>query len=210
LNKKIKAMKKNYVSIQNESPRMFKNNILDYFSRASWYVPVVFWIPILIVLSVYSIKLYDVSFIECVFTILASLVFWSFAEYILHRYVFHFMHDSDIGRRMHFMIHGVHHDYPNDAKRLVFPPLAALPISSIFYFLFYLCLGKYHIVFFIGFILGYLVHDLTHYALHHAQWKSPWFLKLKQHHMMHHYTHSYGGYGVTSTVWDKVFGTKVV
>ena len=69
-------------------------------------------------------------------------------------------------RRIHFIFHGVHHDYPNDAKRLVMPPSASIPMALGFYFLFDFLLpaGTNH-AFFIGFIGGYLVYDMMHYAL---------------------------------------------
>ncbi len=52
---------------------------------------------------------------------LAGFAIWTFSEYWLHRLVFHWDPDNAIGHRLHFIIHGVHHDHPNDKMRLVMP-----------------------------------------------------------------------------------------
>ena len=57
---------------------------------------------------------------------------WTLTEYWLHRVVFHFEPERGIGARLHWMIHGVHHDHPNDPMRLVMPPSASLPLAALF------------------------------------------------------------------------------
>jgi sterol desaturase/sphingolipid hydroxylase (fatty acid hydroxylase superfamily) len=137
-------------------------------------------------------------------------LFWTLAEYLLHRFVFHYHATTKIGKRISFLTHGVHHDYPNDSKRLVMPPILGVPIALVFWLLFTLILGSTNVYpFFAGFISGYLVYDMMHYALHHANIKHPLFLKLKQHHMIHHYAEPENGFGVSSTFWDTVFKTEL-
>ena len=55
-------------------------------------------------------------------------------EYLLHRFVFHLEPDSRWGRRLHFIIHGVHHDFPHDPMRLVMPPSVSIPLAIAFWF----------------------------------------------------------------------------
>jgi sterol desaturase/sphingolipid hydroxylase (fatty acid hydroxylase superfamily) len=105
-------------------------------------------------------------------------------------------------------MHGVHHDYPSDSKRLVFVPSLSIPLALVFYGLFYFLIGSHYVYpFFAGFLFGYLVYDETHYALHHFNFKSKFWLNLKHHHMIHHYKDSENGFGVSSKIWDYVFGT---
>ena len=107
---------------------------------------------------------------------------------------------------MHFIFHGVHHDYPSDSKRLVMVPTVSIPLAILFYFLFYEMLGAAHVApFFIGFLVGYLFYDMTHYAIHHGNFKSKIMKSIKQHHMLHHYSDSTKGYGVSSSIWDIFF-----
>jgi sterol desaturase/sphingolipid hydroxylase (fatty acid hydroxylase superfamily) len=136
---------------------------------------------------------------------LIGIATWSAVEYFLHRFIFHFVPKSKWGLRMHFVFHGVHHDYPNDTKRLVMPPAVSIPLAFIFYFLFSTFLSKALLwSFFPGFVSGYLFYDISHYALHHFNFKSEFWKKLKKHHMLHHYSDSSKGYGVSSKVWDLI------
>jgi sterol desaturase/sphingolipid hydroxylase (fatty acid hydroxylase superfamily) len=139
---------------------------------------------------------------------LTGLLVWTLTEYLLHRFAFHYEPRSDWGKRIHFLTHGVHHDYPNDSKRLVMPPSVSIPLAVIFYFVFLLILGGAYLPpFYAGFILGYVLYDEIHYATHHAPMKSPVAQWLKHHHIRHHYRNPGKGYGVSSPLWDYVFGT---
>ena len=54
---------------------------------------------------------------------------WTFAEYVLHRWVFHWTNDAAWGKRVHFLLHGVHHEFPNDSDRLVMPLPTSVPLA---------------------------------------------------------------------------------
>jgi sterol desaturase/sphingolipid hydroxylase (fatty acid hydroxylase superfamily) len=137
---------------------------------------------------------------------------WTFVEYIMHRFVFHYAPaNKPWAQRIHFIFHGVHHDYPSDAKRLVLPPSVSIPLATIFYFLFSAILPVNYIFgFFPGFILGYLFYDLSHYAIHHFNFKGNLWKRIKQHHMLHHYQDPDKGYGVSSPLWDKIFRSDFI
>jgi dihydroceramide fatty acyl 2-hydroxylase len=138
----------------------------------------------------------------------AGLFLWTLTEYWLHRLVFHWEPDHPIGARLHFVIHGVHHDHPNDRLRLVMPPGASIPLALIFLGLFVLIFGSaaaYPI--FAGFIAGYLTYDYTHYHLHHHTPRTKLGKQLREQHMRHHFQDHRYGYGVSSPIWDAVFGT---
>ena len=55
---------------------------------------------------------------------------WTLLEYWLHRIVFHFEPEHGIGARVHWIIHGVHHEHPNDPMRLVMPPSVSVPLGA--------------------------------------------------------------------------------
>jgi 4-hydroxysphinganine ceramide fatty acyl 2-hydroxylase len=143
---------------------------------------------------------------------ISGLFIWTLVEYVMHRFVFHYMPaDKPWAQRMHFIFHGVHHDYPSDAKRLVLPPSLSIPLATGFYLLFNAILpAKYVFGFFPAFILGYLFYDISHYAIHHFNFKGSLWKKIKQHHMLHHYQDPAKGYGVSSPLWDKVFGSDFI
>ncbi len=139
-----------------------------------------------------SIFVYNISALNIFVLLIGGIAAWSLAEYVLHRYIFHYKATSEFGKRIHFMFHGVHHDYPSDSKRLVMPPSVSVPLALLFFFLFRLIFGPYLMMpFFSGFILGYLFYDISHYAIHHFNMHSKFWLAIKNHHMLHHYQDEY-------------------
>lgn len=203
-------MARNFVSNKDESVRLFKNPILHTFSHVHWSTPLIFWVPV-VGYSLYKGFANGASVLATLGLFVVAMGFWTFAEYLLHRYVFHYHATTEWGKRINFLTHGVHHDYPNDSKRLVMPPLLGLPIAAVFYLAFYYTLGStYMHPFFAGFITGYLIYDMMHYALHHAKFTNPFFQEMKTHHMVHHFNDAESGFGVSSKLWDVIFRTLFV
>ena len=198
-----------FVNNKDESPRIFKSDFLDFFSRVHWTAPLILWGPVLIASLIYSLLYMDLNLWLVPVVYLVAMFSWSIAEYLLHRFAFHFHPTSELGKRIHFLSHGVHHDFPNDSKRLVMPPILSIIISIPFIFLFKFTMGSWYLVFFAGFVNGYLIYDMMHYALHHATWENAIFKKLKEHHMIHHYAEPEKGFGVSTTFWDIVFRTMI-
>ena len=131
---------------------------------------------------------------------------WTLLEYVVHRYVFHYEPKTRLGKQLHFVVHGVHHDYPNDGTRLVMPPSISIPLAIVFWSLFAVTLGRFAPAVSAGF--GYICYDSIHYAIHHFPMKRGIWLWLKQYHLRHHYVDDHAGYGVSSPLWDYVFGTR--
>ena len=198
--------KKLYISNSSESSRMFKSNFLESLTKVHFIVPLLFWIPVIIYFIRKSYVDGGMSAGSIVLYFLIGLAFWTFAEYVLHRWVFHFHPKSAWGQRIHFIFHGVHHDYPKDRLRLVMPLSASIPMAAIIYFLFYIFIPEFELAsFFGGFLFGYLIYDECHYAMHHANFKSGLFKRIKDHHMLHHYSDPEKGFGVSSYIWDVIF-----
>ncbi len=200
-------MKKNYVSNSEESIRMFRAGWMEALSKVHFTVPLFIYIPVIFYVSYLSFA-GGSSLADFALYFLFGFGVWTITEYVLHRFIFHYHPDSSWGQRLHFIFHGVHHDYPRDKKRLVMPPSASIPLAALFYFLFSLALNTTHLhAFFPGFLLGYLIYDMLHYAMHHYNFKSGIMKRIKQHHMLHHYQDPDKGYGVSSSLWDIVFGS---
>ena len=187
--------------------RMFDNPILEILSLSSptiitvaygSYVAVMLWMNHLYG-PVESLQQGALLYLGGIFT-------WTFAEYMLHRYVFHFVSDSKIWMRIHYATHGYHHEYPRDSRRLFMPPLPGAIISAVFLGIFAIFMGKFAFVFTAGFVNGYIVYSLMHYATHRIA--PPKLLKgLWRHHALHHYKHPDLAFGVSTTLWDHVFRT---
>jgi dihydroceramide fatty acyl 2-hydroxylase len=189
------------------SPPLFENRLLNVLSRIHPSVPAVLFVPV-VVAGVWLGADRGYGPIELALLVALGLLIWTLTEYWLHRLVFHWEPDNAFGRRMHFIIHGIHHDHPNDKLRLVMPPAVAIPLAALFFLAFTLLFGApaaYPL--FAGFIAGYLFYDYTHYYVHHFVPKSEFGKRLREQHMRHHFQDHRYGYGVSSPIWDVVFRT---
>src|SRR5579875_656052 len=188
------------------SPRMFDSDVLDRLSRVHPAVPPILFVPVIGVLLAEGL-VHGSGALTPVW-ILCGYLFWTLTEYWLHRIVFHFEPADGFGARLHWIIHGVHHDHPNDPLRHVMPPSVSIPLAAIFVLAFYLVLGSpTYLPFGAGFLGGYLAYDMLHYHVHHHRPKSRLGRRLRELHMRHHFQDHERGYGVSAPFWDHVFGT---
>ena len=188
------------------SPPMFERGWMDRLTRVHPIVPVLIFLPaIVVLLSTGAGRLGTAAALAYA---LGGYAFWTLTEYWLHRVVFHFEPEGGVGARLHWMIHGVHHDHPNDPLRLVMPPSASVPLALAFYALFWLVLGADAATAFgAGFLAGYLAYDMIHYHVHHHRPRSWAGRRLRELHMRHHFQDDERGFGVSAPWWDHVFGT---
>jgi sterol desaturase/sphingolipid hydroxylase (fatty acid hydroxylase superfamily) len=192
--------------------RLFNNQYLEYLTKTH---PLVIWgmyIPIMAFMLYFSASKLAFTWLQVGLIFLAGMFFWSLFEYTIHRFVFHFFAESKKAKKIVYIIHGNHHEYPRDKERLFMPAVPSLIISS-FLFLLMFFIGKlfnsgyYVFAFFPGFLIGYLIYGSMHYAIH--AWNPPfkWMKPLWRNHHLHHYKNVELGFGVSSTLWDHVFGT---
>jgi sterol desaturase/sphingolipid hydroxylase (fatty acid hydroxylase superfamily) len=190
------------------SIRLFRNDFMEALTHVHPIVPLLFWSPVAAWLLWRSIALHELPATGLVLIALCGLVVWSLSEYLLHRFVFHYQATGRIGKYLVFMFHGVHHAAPRDKTRLVMPPAGAVIVMLGLWQMFRLVVPAPWIEPFCAFfIIGYLVYDYFHYSTHHFPMKHPLLHFLKVYHLRHHYG-SYGKrFGVSSPLWDRVFGT---
>jgi dihydroceramide fatty acyl 2-hydroxylase len=150
-----------------------------------------------------------VSPAELAWRFLLGFAFWYLFEYCMHRFLFHKKFTSYTGVTFHFLAHGIHHKYPNDPLRLVFPLVPAVIVTAILVSAFRMFL-PWSEVFAIagGVMVGYMQYDCTHYFIHHGVFKKhPWFEPLRESHAEHHYRDHNKGFGVSNPFFDFVFST---
>jgi sterol desaturase/sphingolipid hydroxylase (fatty acid hydroxylase superfamily) len=134
-------------------------------------------------------------------TFLCGLLAWTLVEYLLHRFAFH-APTRFLGRR-----HIAHH--ADVSERALTPakwqPVLMVAIAG---------LGGAHALFgragveaLAGLLVGYALYEVTHYAVHYWKLEADWFRALKRYHLSHHFQSPRARFGVTSPVWDIVFGT---
>ncbi len=190
-----------------DSPPMFDSRVLDALSRVHPLVPVLIFLPAIVLLTAWGLE--SVSVPASIGLFAGGYALWTLFEYWLHRLVFHFEPADGFGARLHWIIHGVHHDHPNDPMRLVMPPAVSLPLGLAVFGVLYLVFGSsYAPTIGAGFFAGYLVYDLTHYYLHHFRPRGRLGRALRERHMRHHFQDDTRGFGISAPYWDEVFGTS--
>ena len=107
---------KQAINFDEQPIRLFKYDFLEFFTHIQPAVIVVIWTPV-VVWNLYrpfldpdialSAGLVAVAF-------LIGIVVWSFTEYTMHRFVFHFepKNPGPTMQRVIYLFHGVHHHQP--------------------------------------------------------------------------------------------------
>ena len=186
--------------------RLFENQNFEMMTKTHPFVIYSIYFPFIILMLYYGNAYERISVGKESLLFLSGIFFWSFFEYIMHRYIFHFIADSKNTQRLIYTMHGVHHEYPRDRERLFMPPVPSIIVSSLLLLATHSLIGAYTLAFFPGFIFGYLVYGSMHYAIH--AFAPPKFLKaLWRNHHLHHYKTPDKGFGVSSVFWDIVFKT---
>jgi sterol desaturase/sphingolipid hydroxylase (fatty acid hydroxylase superfamily) len=205
------------VEINNDDQpiRLFQSNFLEFFTHISPLAVLIIWIPVVVFFLYRGFNSAQQSYAFILIAYFLGLFFWTFAEYILHRFLFHFHPKSKNGEKINFLFHGIHHAQPKIKTRLVMPPIVSIPMAAIFYLFFSLIFSQFlnlpHWLgpLFSGFISGYIAYDMLHYATHHFRMRNGVWKFLKRHHMQHHYVNPGLQFGVSSPLWDKIFSTMI-
>lgn len=186
---------------------LFRSRQLEALTKTTPQVIFSIYIPLIFAMVSYSILELNISWFLVIGYYFFGMFFWTFFEYIMHRFVFHIHSDKPRVQKVIYTAHGVHHEYPRDKDRLFLPPFPSLIVASIIFSLFHLAMRANAFIFFPGFVSGYLIYGSMHYAIHAM---APPFKFMKswwRYHHLHHYKNDEKGFGVSSPLWDHVFGT---
>ena len=191
--------------------QIFKNPFLERLTKTDPLSNVLVYGLISCALAYLAIYIVQLSVLQFVLFFIIGLMFWTLAEYLLHRFLFHWITEAKWTQRFHFIMHGSHHQFPKDEERLLMPPVPGIILASILFGIFYLIfwlLGFSRLTFgfFPGFFVGYLLYSFVHRAIH-VKRPPKRFKHLWLHHNLHHYQYPEKAFGVSNTFWDKVFGT---
>lgn len=180
--------------------KIFKNAYLEVFTKTNPVLTIITYGSVIGLLLFYSWSNQLTTFKEGVLLYFLGLIFWTLGEYMIHRYLFHFIGASKISQRFTYILHGIHHEYPFDKERIFMPPLPGLILITIFQALFYLILGNYSFIFLAAFVNGYLLYATIHYGTHAIR-RPPAFLRpLWYYHQLHHFKYDDKVFGVSSTL----------
>ncbi|KAL5289125.1 FA2H family protein [Megaselia abdita] len=188
--------------------RLFDAWYLEILTKTPWWIVALFWSPVISYIIISEVL--KLQFQTALIKFIIGVGFWTFLEYTLHRFLFHMKvsKSNGIACTFHFLLHGLHHKVPFDSGRLVFPPFPAVIIATIIYYPLSFIFDSPRMLL-AGGLFGYLCYDLMHYYLHYGNPTFWHMYQMKRYHYQHHFTHQDLGYGISSPLWDLVFGTNI-
>jgi len=187
--------------------QLFKNPLVERLSRTHISVPLVIFFLYSSALLYWSITHTSLSVVATVGMFLLGMLAFTWVEYNLHRYLFHMKTFTEGRRKVQYMMHGVHHEFPKDKDRLAMPPLLSVTLSTILLLIFRVVLGDLAFSFLPGFLVGYAGYLSIHYLVHASPPPKNFLKVLWVNHSIHHYKDGETVFGVSSPLWDYVYGT---
>jgi dihydroceramide fatty acyl 2-hydroxylase len=194
--------------LRNERARMFQSDFFEFFSKVHPAVPFIFYIPIALGVLGWALVQGVSSPVMALGFVPAGWVTWQLMEYFIHKGLFHWEGNSPLTRKLHDILHGYHHKYPDDDTRLVMPLGASIPLAIL------IAAGLYAvhrpdatIPFWVGIVLAYLWYDFTHWSTHYRKPRTAWGKGIRSHHMAHHFNDSGKNFGISHKWIDVVLGT---
>ena len=141
--------------------------------------------------------------------LMVGFISWTFIEYGLHRFIFHYDARSPFGRKFLYLVHISHHDNPEGRKKTLASLFLTGPISVAYWLLAWIVTGSWMWAsyLFLGMATGYFCYDWLHVQCHHGKSRFPILRYLRKYHLLHHYKTPQLRFGVTSPLVDLLFGT---
>jgi sterol desaturase/sphingolipid hydroxylase (fatty acid hydroxylase superfamily) len=139
-----------------------------------------------------------------------GVAFWTLFEYAMHRFLVHWETDIPPARWLVYLVHGNHHESPNDPLRGLMPFSVSLPVGALIWLACVSAMGAMGTWPFLGFMIGYVMYDTVHFACHQWPMRGSLGLMFKRHHMRHHHINEHANYAISALFWDRVFGTRIV
>ena len=194
--------------VRHAAGRMFDNPVLEWGSKIHPATPFVVYGPLVLGLLGWGLASGTTQPLQVALWATVGFVTWQWMEYGLHRGFFHWEGSGPLTRRLHAIIHGYHHTYPDDGQRLVMPLGASVPLALVIGgALWALHAPSATLPFFCGLVTGYLAYDFIHYRVHHGGLPGAWGKALRARHMAHHFNTPDKNFGISHMYLDVLFGT---
>lgn len=195
--------------VRNHCCVFFQQPLRELLSRSTWYTVLLTCLPFLS-WAASSTEFVTDTFASSMF-MLVGFCMWFVIEYCMHRFVAHSVFLETRYPRVHFLIHGFHHRFPDDIHRVVEPVPTQVGSLLVIRYVLHWLLGNYMNPCLIGIIVGYICYQIGHYVLHHRRRLLPIFIRrhFYKHHMEHHSASHNTNFSVTCTTLDHAFHTNL-
>jgi 4-hydroxysphinganine ceramide fatty acyl 2-hydroxylase len=179
-----------------------------YHFRSFWIFPLLSFVLIRL-----SLRLDQTSSHRFLWLFPVGVLIWTLLEYGLHRFVFHVRVPLRNPQLREFVnsSHLLHHASPRDRNKVLVQPTFGLVVSAILFIATYISTGSLFSTTAImtGIWAGFLYYEAVHYRVHFSLSGSGFIARQRRMHFYHHFTNNKRCFGVTSPLWDYVFGTTL-
>lgn len=187
--------------------QLFNNPILEKLSRTHIAVPLIIFFSYATGLLYWNVTHTSLSSLVTIGLFFVGFITFTWVEYNVHRYVFHMKTYTALRAKMQYTMHGVHHEFPKDKDRLAMPPLVSITIGTVLLLVFKVIMGDFVFAFLPGFMVGYASYLAVHYMVHAYPPPKNFLKALWVNHSIHHYKDGEVVFGVSSPLWDYLYGT---
>ncbi len=189
------------------SGKLFNNVFLEKLTKTHIAVPISILVLYSGILFYWSIVVTHLPWHIAALLFFAGMLVFTWVEYNAHRYIFHMSTFTQLRQKIQYTIHGVHHEFPKDKDRLAMPPILSVTISTALLLILKLFMGGFVFAFLPGFLVGYSAYLGVHYMVHAFPPPRNFFKVLWINHSIHHYKEGELVFGVSSPLWDYIYGT---
>lgn len=192
-----------------QEKKVFDNKLIEALSRTPIWAPISLFFIIAGGLLYWGISNSLLTIPETVALFFSGWLLFSFIEYCMHRFLFHMPITSKSREKIQYNFHGVHHAFPKDKSRLAMPIPVSLTLCVVLFSLFYwvFFMGDKTFGFLPGVLCGYASYLFVHYLVHAYAPPQGFGRSLWVNHAIHHYKDDTVVFGVSSQLWDHIFGT---
>ncbi len=144
------------------------------------------------------------EFLHVLLWLLAGFALWTLLEYLIHRFLGHSPRGRNPFRTEHVRHHATTHYFAPTLKKA----LVAAPVIGGLWLLLAFALGTAAgSSFAFGLTVMYVAYEVAHRRAHTHPPTGPYSRWLRLNHFHHHFRNPRANHGVTSPIWDVVFGT---
>lgn len=133
-----------------------------------------------------------------------GVAFWTFTEYMLHRFLGHVHKGKNFFKAEHLQHHSKANYFAPAYKKAIMAVVVSVKlvlVISLFTSI------QVAIAFILGFVTMYSIYEMMHYRFHSKEPVARPFIILRKHHFYHHFHNPKMNLGLTTRFWDRVFGT---
>jgi sterol desaturase/sphingolipid hydroxylase (fatty acid hydroxylase superfamily) len=192
-----------------QSTRLTRRERSLRIDKVQLYRPFAFYTAALVLMHVAVVRSGEGSLTTGALLFVGGLLTWGLYEYAVHRWVLHRVPREDGFNLPGNVTHLRHHADPNALDRLNVQFSESVPVCVVYCALAWGVTGSWQaaVYLFTGLILGYFFYEYLDFQAHHGTSRGRLTRYFRKYHLQHHHYDATVRYGVTSPLFDYLFGT---